>query len=94
MAVNKVQLEQEDHQRDADFKKALHGKTAEDSVGFMAMMGKDKDAQKAAVDEYFKYWDGKGAGKETEADMKVNNHINPLTVFLGGRSLIDMTGAC
>ncbi|KAI5848194.1 S-adenosyl-L-methionine-dependent methyltransferase [Tricharina praecox] len=70
MAVNKVQLEQEDHQRDADFKKALHGKTAEDSVGFMAMMGKDKDAQKAAVDEYFKYWDGKGAGKETEADMK------------------------
>ena len=31
----------------------------------MAMMGKDKDAQKAAVDEYFKHWDNKDSKSET-----------------------------
>lgn len=30
------------------------------------MIGKDKEAQKAAVDEYFKHWDNKGAHDETE----------------------------
>ncbi|KAI5778916.1 S-adenosyl-L-methionine-dependent methyltransferase [Geopyxis carbonaria] len=64
MSANKVQLEAEDHTRDAAFAKAMHGKTAEERAGFMAMMNKDKSAQKAAVDEYFKYWDGKGAHDE------------------------------
>ncbi|KAF8246267.1 hypothetical protein K440DRAFT_553769 [Wilcoxina mikolae CBS 423.85] len=70
MAVTKVQLEAEDHARDAAFKKAMHGKTAEENAGFMAILKKDKEAQSAAVDEYFKFWDGKGAGVETEQDMK------------------------
>lgn len=63
-------LENEDHSRDAAFNKAMHGKSSELKGGFSAMLGKDKEAQNAAVDEYFKFWDGKGAGKETEEDMK------------------------
>lgn len=71
MAVNKVQLEREDHERDAAFKQAMHGKTAAQDAGFMAMLKKNKEGQQMAVDEYFKFWDGKGAGQETDADMKV-----------------------
>jgi sterol 24-C-methyltransferase len=80
MAVTKVQLEAENHTRDAAFKKAMHGKTAEENAGFIAMLKKDKEAQSAAVDEYFKFWDGKGAGAETEQDMKVlhyRHHLDP-----------------
>lgn len=42
----------------------------------MAMLKKDKAAQSAAVDAYFKFWDGKSAGQETKDDMKdrVNNY--------------------
>jgi sterol 24-C-methyltransferase len=60
-------LETENHARDADFNKAMHGKTATEKVGFSAMMAKDKVAQKAAVDEYFKHWDNKPSETETEA---------------------------
>ncbi|PGH14936.1 hypothetical protein AJ80_05749 [Polytolypa hystricis UAMH7299] len=59
-------LEQEDHQRDAAFNKAMHGKSAQTSKGLMAMMNKDKAAQKAALDEYFKHWDQKASADETE----------------------------
>lgn len=90
MAVTKVQLEAEDHVRDADFKNALHGKTATENVGFSAMMKKDKEAQAAAADEYFKFWDGKEAGVETEQDKKVYSSPPPrypklslLTLFPG-----------
>jgi len=63
-------LETEDHSRDAAFMKAMHGSSAEDRVAFKAMLNKDKAAQAAAVDEYFKYWDGKGAGVETDKDVE------------------------
>jgi sterol 24-C-methyltransferase len=59
-------LEREDHSRDADFNRALHGKSAQSKGGFAAMRGKDAAAQKAAVDEYFKHWDNKDAETETE----------------------------
>lgn len=55
-------LEQENHQRDAEFNKALHGKSSGAQGGLAAMRGKDAAAQKAAVDEYFKHWDNKSAG--------------------------------
>ncbi|KAG9245914.1 putative sterol 24-C-methyltransferase [Calycina marina] len=61
-------LEQEDHSRDADFKKAMHKDSAASRGGFAAIMGKDKVAQKVAVDEYFKHWDNKTATDETLAD--------------------------
>lgn len=63
-------LEREDKERDAAFAKALHGKSAEVRGGFLAMTGKDKAAQKAAVDEYFKHWDNKLASVETEEVRK------------------------
>lgn len=59
-----IALEQENHQRDADFNKAMHGRTGTDQ-GFMAMLKKDAKAQKAAVDEYFKHWDNKNSKDET-----------------------------
>ena len=60
-----MMLESEDHTRDAAFNKAMHGQSAEERAGFMAMMKKDPVAQKAAVDEYFKHWDNKSASDET-----------------------------
>ncbi|KAK5108955.1 Delta(24)-sterol C-methyltransferase [Meristemomyces frigidus] len=65
-----TQLEKEDLERDAAFKKALHGKTGEGRQGFTAMLGKDHGAQKEAVDEYFKHWDNKSSATETEETRK------------------------
>ncbi|KAI5794387.1 S-adenosyl-L-methionine-dependent methyltransferase [Peziza echinospora] len=63
-----IALEAQDRSRDANFSKAMHGSTAK-SGALSAMLGKDKKAHSAAVDEYFSFWDGKGAGQETAADM-------------------------
>lgn len=60
-----IALENEDHARDAAFNKAMHGKSASERAGIMAMLKKDPKAQKAAVDEYFKHWDNKSAADET-----------------------------
>ncbi|PWY75496.1 sterol 24-c-methyltransferase [Aspergillus heteromorphus CBS 117.55] len=59
-------LEQENHIRDAEFNRALHGQSAEAKGGFAAMRGKDAAAQKAAIDEYFKHWDNKSSEQETD----------------------------
>ncbi|EEP77670.1 sterol 24-C-methyltransferase [Uncinocarpus reesii 1704] len=61
-----TKLEQEDHARDAAFNKALHGQSASTRGGLRAMMAKDKKAQEAALDEYFKHWDQKPSADETE----------------------------
>jgi sterol 24-C-methyltransferase len=62
-----IALEVQDFKRDADFKNALHGKTSQGTNFFLNMMGKSKDAQKFAVDGYFKHWDNKIAANETDA---------------------------
>lgn len=72
-----AKLEGEDRTRDAAFNKAMHGKSSTEKTAFMAMLQKDPAAQSAAVDEYFKFWDGKGAGQETEADMAVRLSFPP-----------------
>ena len=61
-----AKLEQENHSRDADFNKAMHAKSSQAKGGISAMLSKGGDAQKAAVDEYFKHWDNKPAEDETE----------------------------
>lgn len=61
-----VALEKEDHTRDAAFMKAMHGSSSQQRGGMMAMFNKNHDAQKAAVEEYFKHWDDKNAAEETE----------------------------
>lgn len=65
-----IALEEENHARDAAFNKAMHGESAKLRGGMMAMRNKDHDAQKAAVDEYFKHWDNKAAKDETEETRK------------------------
>lgn len=72
-------LEHEDHQRDAAFNKALHGKSAEAAGGIKAMFAKDKEAKQLAVDEYFKHFDNKTAAEETEADREVSFPWTPIT---------------
>lgn len=67
-----VILEKEDHERDAAFMKALHGKSTEARGGFAAMLAKDKEAKKIAVEEYFKHFDNKRAETETDADREVS----------------------
>ncbi len=68
-----TKLEAEDKARDAAFNKAMHKDSAGATGGFSAMMKKDKVAQKAAIDEYFKHWDQKAAATETEADREVSS---------------------
>ncbi|TVY30632.1 Sterol 24-C-methyltransferase [Lachnellula hyalina] len=63
-----AKLETEDHSRDAAFNKAMHKDSSDAQGGFRALMKKDKVAQKAAVDEYFKHWDDKAAKDETLED--------------------------
>ncbi|KAM7201938.1 sterol 24-C-methyltransferase erg-4 [Naviculisporaceae sp. PSN 640] len=69
-ATKDIRLEKEDHQRDAEFNKAMHGKSALAPGGFSAMLAKDKEAKKVAVDEYFKHFDGKTAATETDAERE------------------------
>lgn len=64
-------LEQEDHNRDAAFNKAMHGSSAQARGGIAAMFSKGRDAKQAAVDEYFKHWDNKPAENETEEERAV-----------------------
>ncbi|TPX11357.1 uncharacterized protein E0L32_001175 [Thyridium curvatum] len=65
---SKQGLEREDHKRDADFNKALHGNSAKATGGVAAMFSKNKEAKKAAMDEYFKHFDNKRAEDETAED--------------------------
>ena len=69
-AVSNWDLEREDKKRDAEFNKALHGKSAQSKGGFAAMRNKNADAKKEAVEEYFKHWDNKAANVETEETRK------------------------
>ena len=60
-----ARLEKEDQVRDAAFNKAMHKDSSNAQAGFSAMMKKDRVAQQAAYDEYFKHWDNKAAKDET-----------------------------
>lgn len=73
-----AKLETEDHSRDAAFNKAMHKGSSAAKGGVSAMMKKDKVAQKAAVDEYFKHWDNKSAKDETDADREVGRPLYTL----------------
>jgi sterol 24-C-methyltransferase len=66
-------LEREDHNRDAAFNKAMHGKSAQARGGVAAMFSKGAQAKQAAVDEYFKHWDNKDAKDETAETRAVSD---------------------
>ncbi len=61
----------EDHERDAAFTKAMHGKSAAQRSTYLAMLNKDSKAQRVAADAYFKHWDNKDARVETQKDREV-----------------------
>ncbi|KAH8200978.1 hypothetical protein TruAng_004837 [Truncatella angustata] len=63
-------LEMEDHKRDADFNKMLHGSSAQANGGVAAMFSKNSEAKKVAVDEYFKHFENKRADEETAGDRE------------------------
>lgn len=69
-----TKLEQEDHSRDAAFNKAMHKDSSQAKGGFSAMLKKDKAAQQAAVDEYFKHWN-KDAKDETAETREVGSSV-------------------
>ena len=56
-----LELECENHSRDAAFSHVLHGASAKSRGGVAAMLHKDNNASKVAVDGYFKHWDGKSS---------------------------------
>lgn len=64
-------MAKEDHERDASFSKAMHGKSAAQNSAFLAMLNKDSKSQAVAADAYFKHWDNKDAAVETEKDRTV-----------------------
>ena len=66
-----IALETEDHSRDAAYNKALHGSSAGDRGGLMAMMKKDAKAKAVSVEEYFKHWDNQAAADETPETREV-----------------------
>jgi sterol 24-C-methyltransferase len=66
--MSEFKLAPKEYQKDADFAKALHG--SGERKGFGAVLNKDRAAQQAAVDGYFKHWDNKGPTEETEEDKK------------------------
>lgn len=84
-----IALENEDHSRDAAFNKALHGKSADSKGGFRSMLNKDRDAHKAASEEYFKHWDNKSADTETPEVREVSATLLRLS---SSYSLIDHVG--
>lgn len=71
-------LEREDHKRDADFNKAMHGTSAQARGGIGAMFAKGGAAKQAAVDEYFKHFDNKGAADETEETRAVSPRLDAI----------------
>ena len=89
--MGSIGLETEDHIRDAAYNKVLHGNSAEQQAGIRSMLKKDPAAQKAAIEEYFKHWDNKAAGIETQQIRDVSNaltvvHPAVLIPFLGAKS--------
>ena len=72
-----IALEPENHTRDAEFNKAMHGKSVTSKGGFASMLNKDRVAHKFATDDYWKHWDNKDAATETEEvrQVGVSRHL-------------------
>lgn len=49
-------LNDEDVRRDADFQKAMHGKSATSRHAFFSMLNKDHEAHRVVTDEYVDRW--------------------------------------
>ncbi|KAL1297652.1 hypothetical protein AAFC00_006207 [Neodothiora populina] len=58
----------QDTQRDADFVKLMHGKSAVERNAFMSMLNKDGDAHRAITNDYICHWEfANGLAKDSES---------------------------
>ncbi|KAF4626221.1 hypothetical protein G7Y89_g11941 [Cudoniella acicularis] len=55
MSANTLQTEE--IERNAEFVKIMHGRSAESTIGLGAMLGKDGEAHRMITDEYVKRWE-------------------------------------
>ena len=69
----------EDHERDANFYQAMHGKSAFQRSTYMAMLNKDSKSQQVAADAYFRHWDNKNAKAETTQHREVSVELISIT---------------
>ncbi|AOW06867.1 sterol 24-C-methyltransferase [Yarrowia lipolytica] len=63
-----IKLAQKDYKGDKEFAAALHGKEGHKKHGLGAVMSKNKDAQAAAVEGFFRNWGDKDRSKIEDAD--------------------------
>lgn len=78
----------DDDRRDADFQKAMHGKSATSRNAFLSMLNKDHEAHRVVTDEYVERWtndDKHGTVEEAREARKseymqlVNNYYDLVT---------------
>ncbi|VEU22432.1 DEKNAAC103516 [Brettanomyces naardenensis] len=58
-ALEDIKLAPKNFEQDKQFASALHGKDAAVTGGLAALAHKNKEADKVALDSYFKHWNGK-----------------------------------
>ncbi|QBZ64358.1 hypothetical protein PoMZ_06054 [Pyricularia oryzae] len=62
---SKTQITRRRDIADMTFEQVLHKGSSANMGGLSSMLGKDREASKTAVDQYFRHWDGKTAKTET-----------------------------
>ncbi|KAF4550809.1 Sterol 24-C-methyltransferase [Elsinoe fawcettii] len=68
-------LEPENKTRDADFHKAMHGKSGQGAGGLRALFAKNAEAGAMSGQEYFKHWDGQEAKDETPEQREARRNL-------------------
>ncbi|KAG8627592.1 hypothetical protein KVT40_005075 [Elsinoe batatas] len=68
-------LEPENKSRDADFHKAMHGKSGQGAGGLRALFAKNAEAGALSGQEYFKHWDGQAAKDETPEQREARRNL-------------------
>ncbi|PNS17201.1 Sterol 24-C-methyltransferase erg-4 [Sphaceloma murrayae] len=68
-------LEPENKVRDAEFHKAMHGKSGQGAGGLRALFQKNAEAGALSGAEYFKHWDGQAARDETPEQREARRNM-------------------
>lgn len=66
MPTATAKLAPKNFKADAEFAKAMYGEA--DKSGYSALLGKNEEAHKAAVEGYFKHWDNRTSETQTQED--------------------------
>lgn len=73
-------LTKEELVRDAEFSKAMHGKSAEQRNAFMSMLTKDHEAHRIITNDYINHWDNQGKAIEDTAEAREKRKENYMSV--------------